>query len=200
MNEDDARGSDPDLALVTALQGGEEAALDALMERHQEPVFRFILRHVLNEADAAELTQETFVRVYFGAAKWKPTAKFTTWLYQIALNLCRDHAKSRKTKNAAVTHSLSEPRHPDEVEVERDVPSGGATPADEALTNEKMAALESGIAQLPHDLRTALVLTVFEQRSQQESAELLRTTPKTVETRVYRARKLLSAWMTKAGF
>jgi RNA polymerase sigma factor (sigma-70 family) len=200
VNEEAARGPDPDLAFITALRDGDDAALDALMERHQEAVFRFILRHVLNEADAAELTQETFVRVYFGAANWKPTAKFTTWLYQIALNLCRDHAKSRKTRNAAVTHSLSEPRHPDEAEVGRDLPSGAATPADEALMRERMAALETGIAQLPYDLRTALVLTVFEQRSQQESAELLHTTPKTVETRVYRARKLLSAWMTKAGF
>jgi RNA polymerase sigma-70 factor (ECF subfamily) len=199
VNED-GLGSDPDLPLIRALHAGEEAALDALMERHQEPIFRFILRHVLNEADAAELTQETFVRVFFGAPKWKPTAKFTTWLYQIALNLCRDHVKSRKVRNAALTHSLSEPRHPGEVEVERELPSRGASPAEELLVHEKMAALESGIAQLPLDLRTALLLTTVDQRSQQESAELLNTTAKTVETRVYRARKFLRAWMTKAGF
>ena len=68
------------------------------------------------------------------------------------------------------------------------------------LTGEKFAELERGITALPPDLRTALVLTVFEQRTHQECAELLHTTPKTIETRVYRARKHLVAWLTKAGF
>lgn len=190
--------ADADLALVLALQAGDDSALDALMERHREPVFRFVRGYVVNETDAVELTQETFVRAYFNIGKFKPAAKFATWLYRIALNLCRDHAKSRRAKHAAITDSLT----PADAETtgESDLPAGGKAPDEEAQSAEKMRALDDSIAQLPHDLRTALVLTVMEQRSHQDCAELLETTPKTIETRVYRARKLLAELMSKAGF
>lgn len=191
--------ADADLALVRALQSGDDSALDQLMDRHQEALFRFIRGYVQNEADASELTQEAFVRAYFNIGRFKPSAKFATWLYRIALNLCRDHAKSSRTRNVARTDSLSSDDD-SAVDEQRDLPARGETPAELAITSEKMAALDTAIEQLPHDLRTALVMTVLEQRSQQECADLLETTPKTIETRVYRARKLLVGLMTKAGF
>lgn len=191
--------ADADLDLVLALQAGDDSALDELMERHQEPLFRFIRGYVMNDADATDLTQETFVRAYFNIERFKPTAKFATWLYRIAVNLCRDHAKSRRTRDAALTDSLSTQEGVNGG-WERELPAVGKTPAEALVTNEKMRALNSALAQLPHDLRAALSLNVFGQRSHQECAELLATTPKTIETRVYRARKLLLALMTKAGF
>ena len=69
---------DPDLALVQALQAGEDRALEALMDRHQQGVFRFVFRHISNEADAIELTQEAFARAYFNIGKFRPRAKFVT--------------------------------------------------------------------------------------------------------------------------
>ncbi len=191
--------ADADLGLVRALQSGDDSALEALMTRYQGGLFRFIRGYVLNEADATDLTQETFVRAYFNIGRFKPTAKFATWLYRIALNLCRDHAKSSRTRRAAVTESLSAVSD-EEGTWERELPAPGETPAESAITNEKMRAVDQAIAQLPHDLRTALSLSVFEQRSHQDCADLLETTPKTIETRVYRARKLLFRMMTKAGF
>ena len=190
---------DPDLELVQALAGGDEAALTGLMDRYEEPIFHFVHRHVLNNEDARELAQEVFVRLFFNAAKFKPEAKFSTWLYQIALNLCRDHVKSRRTRQAAQTDSLTE-REDDEEHPAGDVAVENRTPSDAAQAREKLAALDDGMAALPHDLRTALVLTTLEQRSHQECATLLKTTPKAIETRVYRARKFLMEWMSKAGF
>ena len=191
--------ADADLALVRALQAGDDSALDVLMTRHQEALFRFIRGYVVNETDATELTQEAFVRAYFNIGRFKPTAKFATWLYRIALNLCRDHAKSSRTRRAAMTDSLSEGLTSDG-RLQRDLRAFGENPAESTQTKEKMAALATAIAQLPHDLRAALVLNVLEQRSQADCAELLDTTVKTVETRVYRARKLLVLWMSKAGY
>ena len=190
--------ADADLALVQALQAGDDSALDQLMDRHQEALFRFIRGYVQNEADATELTQEAFVRAYFSISRFKPTAKFVTWLFRIALNLCRDRAKSGAAKRAMMTDSLSAPIM--DFDLERQLPAAGSTPAEQALLSEKMAFLSDAIAELPHDLREALVLTAIEQRSQQECADLLETTPKTIETRVYRARKQLLSFMTKAGF
>ena len=190
--------ADADLALVQALQAGDDSALVQLMDRHQEALFRFIRGYVQTEADATELTQEAFVRAYFSISRFKPTAKFATWLYRIALNLCRDHAKSRATKRAAITDSFA--RLGNDSDAERDFPTIGNTPSEQALISEKMGALHRAIAQLPHDLRTAIIMTAIDQRSHQECADLLETTPKTIETRIYRGRKQLLVLMTKAGF
>ncbi len=195
----DTTDRDPDLELVCALQQGDDSALSVLMERHQEALFGFIHRRTLNYADAVELTQETFVRAYFNIGRFRPDARFAAWLYRIALNLCRDYAKSRRVRNSAVTDSISAPVEKDEASYQQ-LQADLATPSEEADTREKLDALEEGIAQLPDDLRTAFVLSVLDGRSQQECAELLETTPKTVEMRVYRARKLLGAWLGKAGF
>ena len=189
---------DPDLALVEALAGGDNSALTGLMDRYEQPIFHFIYRHIPNDADARELAQEVFVRLFFNVGKFKPEARFSTWLYQIALNLCRDHVKSRRTRQAAQTDSLS--AREDDEHPASDVAVENRTPSDAAQAREKLAALDDGMAALPHDLRTALVLTALEQRSHQECATLLKTTPKAIETRVYRARKLLMEWMSKAGF
>ena len=190
---------DPDLALVQALAGGDESALTGLMDRYEEPIFHFIYRHVFNDEDARELAQEVFVRLFFNVGKFKPEARFSTWLYQIALNLCRDHVKSRRARQAARTVSISAEEDDDE-HAARAVAVENRTPSDEALAREKLAALDDGMAALPHDLRTALVLTTLEHRSHQECATLLKTTPKAIETRVYRARRFLMEWMSKAGF
>ncbi len=190
---------DPDLELVEALAGGDESALTGLMDRYEQPIFHFICRHVSNDADARELAQEVFVRLFFNVAKFKPEARFSTWLYQIALNLCRDHVKSRRTRQAARTDSLSA-REDDDEHPASDIAVENRTPSDEAQAREKLAALDEGMAALSHDLRTALVLATLEQRSHQECATLLKTTPKAIEARVYRARKFLMEWLSKAGF
>ncbi len=183
-------GSDPDLALVRATQGGDDAAFSELMARHEQPVFRTIWRSVQHEQDARDLAQETFVRAYLGIGKFTPDAKFTTWLYRIALNLCRDHARSKQHRMARVTEPL--PEHRDESEgARRELASPLAAPAEGAMERERMAAVELAIAELPPELKPAFVLAVMEERSHIECAELLEISAKAVETRVYRARKIL---------
>jgi len=180
---------DPDLALWQALQRGEESALDALMERHREGLFRFAFRYVVNEDDAREIVQETFVRAYFKRHQFHPKARVLTWLYRIALNFCRDRARSHAGRQERLTSSLDEPTDDGEVRM-RDVPEF-LNPADIAQTNEAMRVMERAIQSLPHDLKTVLILAALEDRPQKECAELLGITVKAVETRLYRARKLL---------
>lgn len=175
---------DPDLPLWLELQHGNDAALDTLMDRHREGLFHFIYRYVLNEQDARDLLQETFVRAYFKRHQFQPRAKVSTWFYRIALNLCRDRARSRAAKEGKLTESLATPR--------QEMAAAIATPFDQAVTDESMAQLEQAIQSLPHDLRAALILAVLEERPQEECAQLLGVSRKAVETRVYRARKLLT--------
>ena len=177
--------TDLDLPLVQALQAGDESALNKLIRKYQEPLFWFIWRYTGDEETARDLLQETFVRLYFGIRRFKPHAKFATWLYSIAMNLCRDYARSKQRRQSYATEPL------DAGDVRREVPAADRGPAADAESHEELAALERAIQELPHDLRTALLLFAVEGRSQQECAELLGVSAKAVETRVYRARKRL---------
>ena len=189
---------DPDLILVQALVLGKDHALNALMDRHREGLFCFVLRHVHNEADALELAMETFVRAYFNIDKFRPAAKFATWLYHIALNLCRDHVRSRAYQYSLQTVSFDAPAQ------EGDDPSlllaTEGRPDQKADRVEELTALEKAISELPEDLKNAFILVVLEDRPQAETAELLGISLKAVEMRVYRARKLLLEKMSKMGF
>jgi RNA polymerase sigma factor (sigma-70 family) len=185
--------TDPDLPLVHALQAGDESALNELIHKYQEPLFRFICRYTGNEDTARDLLQETFVRLYFGIRRFKPRAKFVTWLYSIAMNLCRDYARSKQRRQSYFTESL------DAGEVHRKVPAADRGPAADVESRERLANLQTAIEELPHDLRTTLLLFAVEGRSQQECAELLGVSAKAVETRVYRARKILESKIQRIG-
>lgn len=188
---------DPDLSLVQALLLGEDKALNVLMDRHREGLFRFVLRHVHNEADALELAMETFVRAYFNIGKFRPAAKFATWLYHIALNLCRDHLRSRAHRDSLQTASI------DSLIQEGEDPGMVVTargPNHKTERREELEALEKAISELPEELKNPFILTVLEDRPQAETAELLGISLKAVEMKVYRARKLLLEKMSKMGF
>jgi RNA polymerase sigma-70 factor (ECF subfamily) len=189
---------DPDLRLIQELQQGNDSALNELMQRHKEPLFRFIYRYVLNEEEARDLLQLTFVRVYFKRDQFRPSARFSTWLYRIALNLCRDHTRSRAGKQERLTESLVI-RSEEGEERERDITAKSANPAEIAQTNEALLQLERAIQTLPHDLKVVLILAALENRSQKECADLLGISVKAVETRVYRARKLLAERLSCSG-
>ncbi|MGA7392917.1 MAG: RNA polymerase sigma factor [Terrimicrobiaceae bacterium] len=177
--------SDPDLPLVRALQAGDDSALNELIRKYQQPLFGFICRYTGDEETARDILQETFVRLYFGVRRFKPRAKFATWLYSIAMNLCRDDARSKQRRQSYATESL------DVNDLHRRVPFADRAPDSDASSREQLAMLQKAIEELPHDLRTALLLFAVEGHSQWECAELLGISPKAVETRVYRARKIL---------
>jgi RNA polymerase sigma-70 factor (ECF subfamily) len=185
-----ARPVDADLLLIQRLQDGDDEALNELMERHATPLFRFVYRFTGNETDAADLVQETFVKVYLNRAKFEPKAKFRTWLYTIAKNLCRDWARSRKRKPLLTVGEIFESEML--AAGASDMPRTEiANPREETAREEEARALRAAIAGLPEDLRSGLILFCLEEHSQEEAAILLGCTAKAVETRVYRAKKIL---------
>ncbi len=178
-----AASLDPDLPLVRALQGGDEAALTGLMERHREVIFRYVWRSVGNEEDARDLTQETFVRAYFAIRTFEPSAPFTAWLYRIATNLCRDRVRSRAFKQSRLTASLADSP------IER--PGSERAPGELLVAREQMEEMRAAIADLPVELREPFTLAVLDELPQAEAGAQLGLTAKAVEVKVYRARKLL---------
>lgn len=182
IHDRDAMQEESDHALIAALKAGENRAFDALMRRYKRRLHAFIVRYVRDEETAYDILQETFTKVYFNIGSFDESRRFTTWMFTIAINLCRDH-KRRARLRATV------PREDGWLEQVADhAPSGEQT----AITRQQLARIAEAIDLLPHKLKTALILFAVEEHSQEECAAILGTTPKTVETRVYRARKLLN--------
>lgn len=176
---------DPDLPLLQAIQAGDDSALNELINRHREPLFHFLFRYLRDETAARDVAQETFVRVYFKAHRFKPQASVKTWLYAIALNLARDQA--RKLAKRHRESSLDAPSEAGPVELT----DPRLLPSDQAAQQDRFRNLQQAIDRLPEPLREALILFALEEKSQKETAEILDTTPKTVELRVYHAKKKL---------
>lgn len=187
---DGTRAMDTDLQSIERVQAGEEQGLVELMERHRESIFRFCFRFVPNETDAADLTEETFVRVFQNACKFRPRAKVVTWIFSIAGNLCRDFLRRGKKRRNDVSLSSRVPGA-DSLEFADLVESKERSPEQVALASEALSAIEVAIATLPYPLKFPFIFCVLEEHSYDDCAEVLNTNRKTVEMRIYRARKAL---------
>ncbi len=190
--------SDIDWALARRAAGGEEASYAVLIERYQDPVHGFVFRSVANEETARDLTQEVFVKAWFALPRAKELAKFSTWLFQIAANLCRDYAKSKASRNARMTNPMVRDRDDGGTE-ERDFAHPGMSPDTQAQMNETMATLHRAIAELPVELREAFILGAIDQLPHKEIAAILGISPKAVEVRIYRARKTVVERLEREG-
>lgn len=185
---------DPDLPLIEDLRSGGDLALNELMQRHREPLFHFAFRYLRDESAARDAVQETFVRAYFNARTFKPQSSVKTWLYTITANLCRDRLRK-----------LSKRRHDISLDDPNAVSAAGAArtderanPAEQSARADDFKRLQRAIDQLPHRLKLPLILCVLEGSSHKDAAEIVGTTPKTIELRIYHAkaklRELLSAF------
>lgn len=182
--EEDAR----DRENMAQLVAGHDASLNDLMDRHAEAVFRFLVRMLGNEDDARDLAQEAFVRVYRSRESYRPGKKFSTWLFTIAANLARNHLRWR-TRHPAV--SLDAPGGDGGPGLGDGLAAHTDIPGKDLEIKERVAAVRDAVRRLPEDLREALVLCEWEELSMAEAAEVLQTTPKAVDSRLYRARKQL---------
>jgi RNA polymerase sigma-70 factor (ECF subfamily) len=177
-----------DRADMERLAAGQDAALNDLMERHATPVFHFLCRMVGNEEDANDLAQETFVRVFRARASFRPGEKFSTWLFTIAANLARNHFRWRsRHPNVSLEAETGEA----EQTLGSTLRANDPAPNEQALTAERAAAVRAAVGKLPEDLREAIVLCEWEELSVAEAAAILESTPKAVESRLYRARQIL---------
>lgn len=192
-----------DRADMVRLVSGEDAALEALMERHGIRVFNFLNRLLGDAADAEDLTQETFARLYRARGRFNRRQRLSAWLYTIAANLARNRFRWRA-------------RHP-EVSLDDRMGEGVAgsraglagaggiggpgsvTPAADLLAAERRAAVRAAVAALPEALREVVVLCEWEEMSAADAAAVLGITGRAVESKLYRARQqlreLLRDWL-----
>jgi RNA polymerase sigma-70 factor (ECF subfamily) len=184
LSADDQK-DDADMANLAA---GNNAALSDLMSRHAEKLFQYLARSLQNEEDAADLAQETFVRVYQNRAKFDARHKFSTWLYAIASNLVRDRYRWRKRHPQVSLDAANEATGND---FGGSLPDPAPSASETVQRYERAETVRHAVAALPEQLRIPLILAEYEEKSHAEIGEILRCSAKAVEVRIYRARQQL---------
>jgi RNA polymerase sigma-70 factor, ECF subfamily len=168
-------GESPEL--LGRLRAGDPGAFEALVRTYQHRVFGIALRMLGRPADAEEVAQEVFLRVYRGIGDFRGDAKLSTWLYTIASRLCLNRLGSSQGRLLRDGDTAL-----------ASVASGGPDPAGAAERAELAAALERSIADLPEERRIVLVLRDVEGLAYEEIARVLGLEPGTVRSRLHRAR------------
>lgn len=200
--EEPAAGEEPmaqrsDEALMLAYKGGDVAAFEILVRRHERPVYNFILRSTGRKDTAEELLQEVFLRIVRSAPKYEQSAKFTTWAYTIARNLCIDRARKYRNRRE---YSLNNP-------VGGADAAGGASFQDQLVDEAGSAApveyerkiflarLREALDELPEDQREVFVMREVSGLKFREIAEILECPVPTVKSRMRYALEALRGHM-----
>ncbi len=188
-----------DEELLAQFQAGDAQAFERLLRRHRSPLFTFLLRMVGDRTRAEDLTQEAFLRVVRAAARWEARARFQTWLYTVARNLCVDQSRRdrfRRTDSLDAQVPSSDGEGPPLVE---SIPGDGALPdraADSALVRP---ALERALAALPGEQREVFLLREQAGLPFKEIAELVGCNENTVKSRMRYALEGLRRNLTALG-
>jgi len=176
-----SRMGDPDETLVRESQNGDPAAFEALVRQHQRMVHSLTYRMTGSLADAEDLAQETFVRAYEQIAQYQGGAKFSTWLYRIAINACLNWRQREHRRLEVHTQWANA--------TETNRPEATNGHADQSLR------VQAALLKLPARQRAAVVLTVYDGLNHAEAAKALGCSETTVSWRVFAARRKLKSWL-----
>ena len=182
-----------DEELVARSRGGDAESFNQLILRWERPIYALAYRVIGREEDARDVVQETFLRAYRALPGFKGQAKFSSWLYRIALNLCHDWL--RRQRRAPLVQ-VPEGMDPTELAADRQ-PSESIE--DLVSRKELGAAVQEAMTLLPEEQRTAIVLKEYHGMTFQEIAELQECPLSTVKTRLYQGLSVLRRHLEKSG-
>lgn len=172
-----------DESLMQAYAQGNAAAFEQLYARHKGPLFRFVLRNLRVRAQAEEVFQEAWMRLVAARERYRVEAKFTTWLYRIALNLIIDHGRRQRPENGGEAGEIALREAMDE----------GARPDQELSDFEQRRRLQLALEELPEDQRVVILLRLEQELSLEEIGEVTGAGRETVKSRLRYAMDKLRA-------
>jgi RNA polymerase sigma-70 factor, ECF subfamily len=176
----DSEHADPDVDLMLRFQKGDERAFEELVGRHTRGVLNLVYRYLNDASRAEDVAQEVFVKVYKARMKYEPKAKFSTWLYRIAVNHCLNEIRSRRSQPAVaapIDDLMEEP--------------AGADPDARMKRDELQAAVKAALGALPENQRMAVLLARYQDLSYEEIAETMGLSLEAVKSVLFRAKENL---------
>lgn len=183
-----------ELALIRAMQRGDQEAFAKILAAYEKQVYNLCLRMTANHEDAADLTQEAFLKVWRGVGNYKFESSFSTWIFRLTSNVCIDFLRSKKRRP---TISLTQEEQDGAAELE--VPDAAPLPEEQLLQRERQREIAAAMTQLDEEFRMILTLRVLEDLSYEQIAEVMDLKVGTVKSRLARARTKLKNIITKDG-
>ena len=175
-----------DEKLMEETAQGDEYAFELLVKRHQSRILNLIFRFIGNRTQAGDLAQEVFIRVWQAAPRYKPQAKFTTWIYRVATNLCLNELKSSSRRKLLFSEIPADAGRTSNEE-------GTVTPSAEdiLLAEERSRQISHTLQNLPENQRMALILKRYDNLSYHEIANIMDCSVSSVESLLVRAKRNL---------
>ncbi|MCS6946993.1 MAG: RNA polymerase sigma factor RpoE [Steroidobacteraceae bacterium] len=177
-----------DASLVRRVQRGDRSAFDLLVLKYQHKVVKLVLRYVRNQAEAEDIAQDAFIKAYRALPNFRGDSAFYTWLYRIAINTAKNAVGSRHRSEGPVDVPGDDGAEGFDLQERL---QDTATPEALAITDEIRDTVNAAIADLPEDLRTAIVLRELEGLSYEEIAAAMACPVGTVRSRIFRAREAI---------
>ncbi len=170
------------------VKSGSHRAFELLLKRYEKQLLSFFYRQLGDPEGAKDLTMDTFLRIYKAAGRYEPRAKFSTYIYQIARNLCINEYRKRKIRQ---TDSLDALGSETGLEIAEDKPDQ----IEVMVRQERQALVRRALAALSENQRTILILSEYQGFSYDRIAKILGCSLGTVKSRAHRARQKIKEWM-----
>lgn len=181
--------TDLDAALMLRVKRGDRAAFAELVEKYKQPLFSFIFRTLRDETETEDVAQNTFLQVWKSRDRYQRTAKFSTWLFTIARNLCLNEIR-RRSRHPAESLEESHAEHDDQP-LRQYEDKKVFLPTETALHGELAEKIEEALAGLPENQRTAILLCRQDELSYEEIAEVLDCSLSATKSLIHRGRETL---------
>ena len=183
-------------ALVEELRAGSEEAFSWLIERYHQPIYSLLARTVFDRADAADLTQEVFIKIFRGVRQFHGESSLRTWIYRIALREASNQRRwwsRHKQQEIAIDQDFQECESGQPVRLKDRLVDPAESPFDSVVHAENHARVEAALKQVPEPFRTTLILRDIEGFVYEEVAEIQGVSLGTVKSRLVRGRAYLKA-------
>jgi len=174
---------DNDLELMLRVRAGDTESFDHLLNRHRGPLVSFFFRMVHDQALAEDLAQEAFLRVYQARNRYRPEAKFTTWLYRIATNLALNALRDRKESNSPAMRETERP----EAETAEGLPDPKPSVEQALIETERARAIRQAVESLSENQRAAVILHKYQDVDYRQIARILEVSEPAVKSLLFRA-------------
>ena len=180
--------SGEDALLIEAFQRGDKKAFDELVIRHKDRIFNLCYRFLGDYEEANDSAQEAFVKAYGSLNTFRLESAFSTWLYRIAVNACKNKLGSAAYRAKRKTVSLDNPGNNEDGPLPMEIQNGTPSPLARMEEKEKMALVQRALDTLPTEFKMVVTLRDVEGLSYEEIAEVTRLNLGTVKSRIARAR------------
>jgi RNA polymerase sigma-70 factor (ECF subfamily) len=180
---------DPDAELMLRVKRGDAEAFEELVDKYKQPVLNFVYRTLRDSSDAEDIAQNVFVQVFKSADRYRVEAKFSTWLYTIARNLCLNEIRRRSRHPA---ESLDAAENPEDESAGRQFEDRKNTSAPDLLLRDELTRkVEEALESLPENQRTAILLFQEKEMSYEEISKILDCSLSATKSLIHRGRETL---------